>query len=88
MMGFAAWLAAGVAALLAARIVPIQRRSFWLEAIVALLASLVAGTAATALDFGGWSEPDPRAFFFALSVALAALALLRAISLYRRPTDC
>lgn len=87
MIGFATWLAAGTAILLVARIVPILRTAFWLEAMVALFACLAAGMTATALDFGGWSEADPRAFAFALFTSAAALGLLRAIKPIRHSTD-
>lgn len=77
-MGLALWLAAGVAAVIIARIVPLALpRSPLAEVIAAPLASLAAGLAATALDFGGWQEADWRAGVFALLVALAAIGVVR-----------
>lgn len=40
-------------------------------------AAFLLGVAATALDFGGWHEPDWRAALFAFLGALAAAALFR-----------
>ncbi|HEV7919319.1 MAG TPA: hypothetical protein VGR02_00865 [Thermoanaerobaculia bacterium] len=77
-MGLALWLSAGVAAVILARIVPLARpRNPLAEVIGAILAALVAGLAATALDFGGWREADWRAALFAFLVAAAAIGLVR-----------
>jgi uncharacterized membrane protein YeaQ/YmgE (transglycosylase-associated protein family) len=78
-MGVLVWAVSGVVAFAVARIVPLARRRGWLaELAIAVIAALLLGIAATALDFGGWSEPDWRAGVFAFLGALAALGLLRA----------
>jgi len=80
LMGIALWVAAAAAASLLARIVPRGRRGAWHgEAAVAIAAALVLGVVATALDFGGWSEPDWRAGLFTLFGALAAIGTFRFI---------
>ena len=78
MIGFASWIAAGVIAFALGRAVRALRPPMmWLELSIALFISVVAGMAATALDFGGWNELDPRAAGFAFFVSLAAIGLLR-----------
>lgn len=76
-VGTALWVASGICAALLARIVPIRRGRFVAEFLVSILTACVAGLIATALDFGGWREPDWRAGLFALLVACAATAVLR-----------
>ncbi|HEY5611692.1 MAG TPA: hypothetical protein VIL97_10815 [Thermoanaerobaculia bacterium] len=77
-MGPVTWLAAGIAAFLLGRRIerarPDASRS---ELIVALIASLLAGIAATALDFGGWNEVEWRVALFAALIASAAIAISR-----------
>lgn len=77
-MGIGMWLAAGSVAWLLARIIPAARpfRPWW-EMAAALVTSLLLGLAATALDFGGWQEPDWRAGLFAFFGALAVVGFLR-----------
>ena len=70
------WIVAGGAAWIIARIIPAGRRS-WGEAIAALVISMIAGAAATAMDFGGWNEPDWRAIAFVFFCAAAAIAVVR-----------
>jgi hypothetical protein len=78
-MGIALWFVASVAAFFLARMTP-WLRSAWLgELSVAILAGLACGVLATALDFGGWSEPDWRAALFAFLGALAVLGAFRLI---------
>ncbi len=78
-MGVASWVISGIAAFLVARIVPFSTQMRWkTELVTALLAAMGAGVAATALDFGGWREPDWRAAVFAFFVALALVGALRA----------
>ncbi|MEK6371849.1 MAG: hypothetical protein AABO58_04060 [Acidobacteriota bacterium] len=79
-MGVAVWLVAGGAAFFVARIVPAGRRTV-LEAIAAIVAAVGAGVAATALDFGGWNEPDWRAGLFVFCCAATVIALIRLIRL-------
>jgi hypothetical protein len=76
-LGLLTWLGAGLLAFTAARLLSRHRQSWPRELVVALLLSLCAGVVATALDFGGWAEPDIRAFLFAALVAFAAIATLR-----------
>ena len=79
-MGAALWLAAGVVAFLLARIVPLRRTRRWAtELVIVLVAAFLSGVLATALDFGGWNEPDWRAGLFTLFVAAAAAGTLRAV---------
>lgn len=79
------WVIAGIGAFAVARLIRAGRPRGWLiEGTVALLVALAAGLAATALDFGGWEEPDWRAGAFAFAAALAATGLARAIGLMRR----
>ena len=76
------WLVAGVGAFALGRLVRAGRSPRWLlEAFVAVFAAVVAGLVATALDFGGWREPEWRAGTFALLVAIAAVGCLRLIRL-------
>lgn len=79
-MGAALWIATGVAACLIARTVPVgRRRSFALELVVAVVTAATLGVLATALDFGGWNEPDWRAGLFAFLGAAAAAGALRSL---------
>jgi hypothetical protein len=79
------WVVAGIGAFAAARLIRAGRPRRWLiEAALSLIAAVAAGLAATALDFGGWEEPDWRAGVFAFAVALGAIGLARAIGLVRR----
>lgn len=76
-VGIALWIACGIVAFGVARLVPIRRGTVPGEMVTATIAALIAGLAATALDFGGWKEPDWRAGTFVFFVALSALAILR-----------
>lgn len=79
-MGVALWVACGVIAFFLARAVPVGRRKSWLaELLAALIAALLLGVVATALDFGGWREPDWRAGLFAVFGSFAAAGALRAL---------
>jgi uncharacterized membrane protein YeaQ/YmgE (transglycosylase-associated protein family) len=78
-VGISLWLASGAAVFAIARVVPPGRPRGWLaELIVSILTALLLGAVATALDFGGWQEPDWRAGVFAALGAFAAVGLLRA----------
>jgi hypothetical protein len=77
-MGIALWVVSSVAAFLLARMAPWRRRhGFTGELSVAILAGLALGIGATALDFGGWNEPDWRAASFVFAGSLAAMAAFR-----------
>jgi hypothetical protein len=77
-MGIVLWLVSGAAAWASARIIPLSRRKAWIgELTVSVLAALALGAVATALDFGGWREPDWRAGLFTFFGAVTAIALFR-----------
>ena len=77
-MGAAMWFAAGVASFLVARIVPLRRPKRWvLELVFTLATALALGVVATALDFGGWREPDWRAGVFTLLGSFTVPGLFR-----------
>jgi fluoride ion exporter CrcB/FEX len=77
-MGIALWLSSSVVAFLLARMLPWHRRRARIgEFLVSILAGLLLGVTATALDFGGWNEPDWRAGLFVLLGALAAAGTFR-----------
>src|SRR5205085_2010162 len=83
-MGAALWVASALFVFFVARIVPPGRRQgYLLELVIALTAALLCGVIATALDFGGWREPDWRAAIFALLGALAAVGIYRSALLVR-----
>jgi hypothetical protein len=76
-MGALLWLAAGVTVAGVTRLVPASRRGWRVELTAALATSFILGLAATALDFGGWREPDVRAGLFCLFGAATAVAMVR-----------
>ena len=77
-MGIALWLVSAAAAFVVARILPLRRGRAWLgELSAAIVAALLLGIVATALDFGGWNELDWRAGLFTFFGALTAIAILR-----------
>ena len=77
-MGIALWVVSSVVAFLLARTAPWRRRPAWAgELSVSIAAGLLLGAVATALDFGGWSEPDWRAGLFVFLGALAAAGMFR-----------
>ena len=78
-VGIALWLSCGVVSFLIARLVPIARRSPWIELAITLTAALALGVLATALDFAGWNEPDWRAGLFAFCGSFAAAGAVRAL---------
>lgn len=83
-MGIVTWVFAAVLAFAVARGLASGRRAGWLaEAALALTATAVLGLGATALDFGGWDEPDWRAGFFVLTGTFAAIGMLRFAIVYR-----
>ncbi|HYC88028.1 MAG TPA: hypothetical protein VEO54_02355 [Thermoanaerobaculia bacterium] len=78
-MGSVLWLGSGLAAWILARIIPLRRRPRgWGELAAALVIALLLGVLATALDFGGWNEPDWRAGAFAFFGAVAGVGVVRA----------
>ncbi|HYK02627.1 MAG TPA: hypothetical protein VE974_12795 [Thermoanaerobaculia bacterium] len=84
-MGIVLWLISGATAFAVARIVPFARTARWFgEVFVTLSAAILLGVAATALDFGGWREPDWRAALFAFLGAFAAAGVFR-LTMLRNP---
>jgi hypothetical protein len=79
-MGMSLWIVAGGAAWIIARFIP-PGRTAAAEAIAALVIAMIAGLAATALDFGGWNEPDWRAGVFVFLCVAAALGVVRLAAL-------
>ncbi|HYO79637.1 MAG TPA: hypothetical protein VE010_24440 [Thermoanaerobaculia bacterium] len=78
LMGIAFWLLAGAVAGMIARIIPFARRANWFgEVFVSVVTALLLGLIATAMDFGGWREPDFRAALFVVFGSFAAIGLLR-----------
>jgi len=78
-MGIGVWLGTGIIAAVIARFIPFRRGSRRLvEWTVAVITALLAGLIATALDFGGWNEPDWRAGLFTFAAALAVVGWMRA----------
>jgi uncharacterized membrane protein SirB2 len=68
----------GIAAFLIARIIPFSRQTRWRrELVTAVIVALIAGVAATILDFGGWQELDWRSAAFAFCAAIAAAGIVR-----------
>jgi uncharacterized membrane protein YeaQ/YmgE (transglycosylase-associated protein family) len=77
-VGIALWVVASVAAFLLAKMLPWRRRRRWIgELCVSVVAGLLFGVVATALDFGGWKELDWRAALFVLLGSLIAIAVTR-----------
>jgi hypothetical protein len=83
-MGAVTWLLSALAVFAIARIIPSGRRSDYLrELLVILMAGLVFGAIATALDFGGWRALDWRSSTFVLLGAMTAVGAYRALRLAR-----
>jgi hypothetical protein len=83
-MGAVTWLLSALAVFAIARIIPSGRRSDYLrELLVILMAGLVFGAIATALDFGGWRALDWRSSTFVLFGAMTAVGAYRALRLAR-----
>ena len=51
--------------------------------MAAIVTALLAGAAATVLDFGGWRDFDWHSAAFAFGAALAVTGVIRAISMTR-----
>ena len=79
-MGLGLWIVAGGAAWILAKFIP-HGRTPAAEAVTALVVANLVGIAATALDFGGWNEPDWRAGLFVFFSVAAALAVVRLFAL-------
>jgi peptidoglycan/LPS O-acetylase OafA/YrhL len=86
-MGAVTWIVGGLLALLLARTIRPMRRSWKPELLAALAVALLAGITGTALDFGGWQEPDWRAGTFAFLAGFTAIALMRLALRSRLPVN-
>ena len=84
-MGIALWLLCGVVSFGIARLIPFARRSPWLELAVTVTVALLLGVLATALDFGGWNEPDWRAGLFTFFGSFAAAGSIRVLQSLAKP---
>jgi len=82
-MGIATWFASAAVALAIARMLPVRPLSLPMEVLLTSAAACCYGLVATALDFGGWNEPDSRAAIFAFLGAATCLPLARAASIRR-----
>ena len=83
-MGAAGWFFSALAVFFIARIIPSGRRRDYLhELTIAVLAALIFGALATALDFGGWRAADWRAAVFVLLGASALVGAYRLVRLTR-----
>lgn len=84
-MGIALWLGCSLVVFFAIRRVPHGRTARWGgEPFAVIAGALVLGVGSTALDFGGWNEPDWRAgvfVFFGCAAVVGGVRLfgLRAI---------
>jgi hypothetical protein len=83
-VGVLIWLAGSAVAFVAGRFADFGRFNAFAEALVVACSGLTAGLIATGLDFGGFAEPDLRAFLFATFVSALALALTRLAALALR----
>ncbi len=87
-MGAALWLGSGLLVFFIARVIPLGRGRRWLgELTAAITTAFVLGLVATALDFGGWREPDPRAGLFTTLGSAAILGILRVTTHSSRSKD-
>ena len=77
--GIAVAIATPLVLFVAARFLPTARGAWPGELAIALLAAVCAELTATAADFGGLREIDPRAVLFVALVTAGAIGLLRAI---------
>jgi hypothetical protein len=81
-MGIALWTGCAAVVFLSARGVPFGRPHRWIwELIAALASAFVLGAVATALDFGGWNEPDWRAGLFVFFGSAAVIGVMRIATL-------
>ena len=86
-MGIALWSGCALVAFFVVRRVPYARPAGWIgELFTALISALAMGLPATALDFGGWKEPDWRAALFVTSGCAAMIGIVRLIRTLRTPT--
>jgi hypothetical protein len=80
-VGIGLWIVAGLLAFGIARVAPPRRREWAVELAFSVVVAFSLGVTATALDFGGWREPDWRAGLFAFLGAFAVIGVLRVLRL-------
>jgi hypothetical protein len=86
-MGIALWSGCALVVFFLARRVPFARPARWIgELFTALVTAPAMGVAATALDFGGWNEPDWRAALFIFFGAAAIVGAIRITRILLTPT--
>jgi uncharacterized membrane protein YeaQ/YmgE (transglycosylase-associated protein family) len=86
-MGIALWSGCALVVFFALRRVPYARPAGWIgESFTALIGALAMGLLATALDFGGWKEPDWRAALFVTFGSVATIGIVRLIRTLLTPT--
>lgn len=77
-MGIALWMLCAAAVFLAIRFVRFGRPASWIGELFAVaIGALLLGATATALDFGGWKEPDWRAGLFVFFGTAAVAGVIR-----------
>ena len=86
-MGIALWSGCALVVFFVVRRVHYTRPAGWIgELFTALIGALAMGLLATALDFGGWKEPDLRAALFVTFGCAAIIGAIRLIMILRTPT--
>ena len=84
-MGIALWITCAAAVFLAIRYIRFGRPAGWIgELITVTITALILCAIATALDFGGWKEPDWRAGLFVLFGCFAVAGAVRVATLFTR----
>ncbi len=86
-MGIALWSGCALVVFFVVRRVPYGRPAGWIgDLCTALISALAMGLLATALDFGGWKEPDWRAALFVTLGCTAMIGAVRLMRILRTPT--
>jgi hypothetical protein len=86
-MGIALWSGCALVVFFVVRSVPYARPAGWIgELFTVLISAPAMGVLATALDFGGWKEPDWRAALFVTFGCAATTGAARMIRILRTPT--
>jgi hypothetical protein len=77
-MGIALWMLCAAAVFFTIRYIRFGRPAGWIgELFATVLGAILLGAIATALDFGGWNEPDWRAGLFVLFGSAAVAGAVR-----------
>lgn len=85
-MGIALWSGCALVVFFVVRSLSYARPAGWIgELFTALIGAPAMGILATALDFGGWKEPDWRAALFVTFGCAAMIAAVRLIRILRTP---